>query len=97
MSRGGRPHHRTTRRRTPQGTALRPATETNEDEDMPKNKTHKGAAKRIRVTGTGKLVREHTNNQHKFEHKSSSRKRRISGSEVLSPADTSRMKKLLGL
>jgi large subunit ribosomal protein L35 len=64
---------------------------------MPKNKTHKGAAKRIRVTGTGKLVREHTNNQHKFEHKSSSRKRRISGSEVLSPADTSRMKKLLGL
>jgi large subunit ribosomal protein L35 len=43
------------------------------------------------------LVREHTNNQHKFEHKSSSRKRRLKGVEVLSPADTSRMKKLLGL
>ena len=64
---------------------------------MPKNKTHKGAAKRIRVTGTGKLVAEHTNNQHKFEVKSSSRKRRVSGTEVLSPADTSRMKKLLGI
>ena len=64
---------------------------------MPKNKTHKGAAKRIRVTGTGKLVAEHTNNQHKFEHKSSSRKRRISGTGVLSKADTPRMKKLLGL
>ena len=64
---------------------------------MPKMKTHKGTAKRVRVTGTGKLVREHTNNQHKFEHKSSSRKRRISGIGVLSPSDTSRMKKLLGL
>ena len=64
---------------------------------MPKNKTHKGAAKRIRVTGTGKLVREHTNNQHKFEVKSSGRKRRVSGIGVLSPADTKAMKKLLGL
>ena len=64
---------------------------------MPKQKTHKGTAKRVRVTGTGKLVHEHTNNQHKFEHKSSSRKRRVSGTDVLSPADTSRMKKLLGL
>jgi large subunit ribosomal protein L35 len=64
---------------------------------MPKNKTHKGAAKRIRVTGTGKLVHEHTNNQHKFEYKSSSRKRRLDGTEALSPADTRRMKKLLGL
>jgi len=64
---------------------------------MPKYKTHQGAAKRIRVTGSGKLVREHTNNQHKFEVKSSSRKRRVKGIEVLSPADTSRMKKLLGI
>ena len=64
---------------------------------MPKQKTHKGTAKRVRVTGSGKLVREHTNNQHKFEHKSSSRKRRIKGIGELSPADAPRMKKLLGL
>ena len=64
---------------------------------MPKQKTHKGAAKRIRVTGTGKLVAEHTNNQHKFEHKSSSRKRRVSGIGELSPADAPRLNKLLGL
>ena len=64
---------------------------------MPKQKTHKGAAKRVRVTGSGKLVREHTNNQHKFEHKSSSRKRRVSGIGELSPADTKNMKKLLGI
>ena len=71
--------------------------QTNEDEDMPKNKTHKGTAKRVRVTGTGKLVREHTNNQHKFEVKSSSRKRRVKGIGVLSPADTKGIKKLLGI
>ena len=64
---------------------------------MPEYKTHKGTAKRIRVTGSGKLVAEHQNNQHKFEAKSSSRKRRISGTGVLSKADTPRMKKLLGL
>jgi large subunit ribosomal protein L35 len=64
---------------------------------MPKNKTHKGAAKRFRTTGTGKLVAEHQNNQHKFEHKSGSHKRRISGTGVISAADTPRMKKLLGL
>jgi large subunit ribosomal protein L35 len=64
---------------------------------MPKNKTHSGAKKRIRVTGSGKLVAEHQNNQHKFEYKSGSRKRRISGTGELSKADTGRMKKLLGL
>ena len=64
---------------------------------MPKNKTHKGAAKRIRVTGSGKLVAEHTNNQHKFEHKSSRRKRRLDQDQVISPADTKSLKKLLGL
>ena len=64
---------------------------------MPKQKTHKGTAKRVRVTGTGKLMREQANNQHKFEVKSSARKRRVSGTGVLSPADAPRMKKLLGL
>ena len=64
---------------------------------MPKQKTHKGTAKRIRTTGSGKLVAEHQNNQHKFEHKSSSRKRRVSGIGELSPADTKNMTKLLGI
>ena len=63
---------------------------------MPKQKTHKGTAKRVRVTGGGKLMREQANNQHKFEHKSSSRKRRVEGAGVLSPADAPRMRKLLG-
>jgi large subunit ribosomal protein L35 len=68
-----------------------------DDEDMPKQKTHKGTAKRVRITGTGKLMREQANNQHKFEHKSGTRKRRLDRDQVLSPADTKNLKKLLGL
>ena len=68
-----------------------------DDEDMPKQKTHKGTAKRVRITGTGKLMREQANNQHKFEHKSGTRKRRLDRDQVLSPADTKSLKKLLGI
>ena len=64
---------------------------------MPKNKTHKGTAKRIRVTGTGKLMHEQANNQHKFAHKSSTRKRRLDQDQLVSKADTKGLKKLLGL
>ena len=64
---------------------------------MPKQKTHKGTAKRVRVTGTGKLMREQANNQHKFEYKSSTRKRRLDQAQVVSPADTKKLKKLLGI
>jgi large subunit ribosomal protein L35 len=51
----------------------------------------------VRVTGSGKLMREQANNQHKFEHKSSRRKRRLDQDQVISPADTKNLKKLLGL
>ncbi|SHG77884.1 large subunit ribosomal protein L35 [Jatrophihabitans endophyticus] len=64
---------------------------------MPKNKTHSGIKKRVRVTGRGKLRTERANMQHKFEHKSSRHKRRLSGtSEVASP-DVPRIKKMLGI
>jgi ribosomal protein L35 len=42
---------------------------------MPKNKTHSGTAKRVRVTGSGKLRRQSTNRRHQLEHKSSTRTR----------------------
>ena len=64
---------------------------------MPKMKTHSGAKKRIKVTGSGKLQREQANNQHLFEHKSSRRKRKLNVDKILSPADTRKAKKLLGL
>lgn len=63
---------------------------------MPKNKTHSGAKKRIRVTGSGKLMRERTNKRHLLESKSSRRTRRLSVDVELSPADTKNAKKLLG-
>ena len=63
---------------------------------MPKNKTHSGTKKRVRVTGSGKLMRERANRRHNFEGKSSRRTRRLAGDVELSPSDTSRAKKLLG-
>ena len=45
---------------------------------MPKNKTHSGAKKRFRVTGSGKLMREQANKRHLLEVKSSRRKRKLS-------------------
>ena len=44
---------------------------------MPKQKTHKGTAKRFKKTGSGKLTREMANKRHLLEHKSSRRTRRL--------------------
>ena len=64
---------------------------------MPKNKTHSGMKKRVKVTGSGKLLTERAGKRHLLERKSSKLTRRLSGTEQLSPADTPRAKKLLGL
>ncbi|NGY65391.1 50S ribosomal protein L35 [Lentzea sp. NEAU-D13] len=64
---------------------------------MPKNKTHKGTSKRVKVTGSGKIVREKTGKRHRLEVKSSRETRRMAGTVVVSPADAPRLKKLLGL
>jgi large subunit ribosomal protein L35 len=63
---------------------------------MPKNKTHRGTAKRVRVTGSGRLRRQHTNNHHKFVSKSNSRIRRLDGTTDVAPADVKRVRRLLG-
>jgi large subunit ribosomal protein L35 len=63
---------------------------------MPKMKTHSGASKRFRLTGTGKVMRRRANRAHYFEHKPSKRTRRLAGEVVLSPADVKKTKKLLG-
>ncbi|MEI2764738.1 MAG: 50S ribosomal protein L35 [Dermatophilaceae bacterium] len=63
---------------------------------MPKNKTHSGAKKRFRVTGTGKLMREQAGGRHRLEVKSSKEMRSIAGDIEVSPADTRTVKKLLG-
>ncbi len=63
---------------------------------MPKNKTHSGAKKRFKVTGSGKLMKEQANKRHLLEGKSSRRTRRLSVDQVLSPADAKKANKLLG-
>ena len=62
---------------------------------MPKTKTHSGASKRFRRTGTGKIVRQKANRRHLLEHKSSRRMRRLEGRTAVSANDTKRVKKLL--
>jgi len=63
---------------------------------MPKMKSHSGAGKRFKVTGKGKLTHERANRRHNFEHKPSTRTRRLAGVQVLAAADLKRVKKLLG-
>lgn len=63
---------------------------------MPKNKTHSGAKKRFRVTGSGKLMRERAGRRHLLEHKSSRRTRRLSKDVQVSRADDKGARALLG-
>ena len=63
---------------------------------MPKNKTHSGIKKRVKVTGSGKLRAQHAGMRHNLEHKSSKLTRRLSGSRAIADVDVPRVKKLLG-
>jgi large subunit ribosomal protein L35 len=62
---------------------------------MPKLKTHRGAAKRFKATGTGKLKRTSAYRRHKLGKKSAKRKRNLRQPSVLSAGDQERMRKLL--
>jgi large subunit ribosomal protein L35 len=64
---------------------------------MPKMKTDRGAAKRIKVTGTGRLRRRKAFRGHNFEKKSSVRMRRLSRETDLAKGDQKTTRKLLGL
>ena len=63
---------------------------------MPKMKTHSGAKKRFRVTGSGKIMRRQAGKMHLNEHKPSKRTRRLDGDVALSPADLKAVRRLLG-
>ena len=62
---------------------------------MPKMKTHRGAAKRFKRTGTGKLSRHHAFASHLMSSKSPKRKRNLRKSTTLSSADMKRVDRLL--
>lgn len=64
---------------------------------MPKMKTHSGAKKRFKVTGSGKLVHRQAGKRHLNEHKSSRRTRRLNVDATLATVgDVKKVKKLLG-
>jgi large subunit ribosomal protein L35 len=62
---------------------------------MPKIKTNKGAAKRFRKTGTGKIVRNKAYTSHILTTKSTKRKRNLRKSTIMAPGDARRMKVML--
>jgi large subunit ribosomal protein L35 len=74
---------------------LEPRSRAPEGDDMPKMKTHRGAAKRFKKTGTGKLVRSRSNKQHILTKKSAKRKRRLRKDALISAVDAKRVKQML--
>jgi large subunit ribosomal protein L35 len=63
---------------------------------MPKMKSHSGTGKRVRITGSGKLVRQKSGKRHHLESKPSKVTRRLSGLTEVSPVDRKRVRRLLG-
>jgi large subunit ribosomal protein L35 len=64
---------------------------------MPKMKTHRGAAKRFKLTGTGKLKRRKAYMNHMLEKKPSKRTRRLKRDAEVTGGDRARIERLLGL
>jgi large subunit ribosomal protein L35 len=62
---------------------------------MPKMKSHSGAAKRFKKTGTGKIVRNRANKQHIHTKKNAKRKRQLRNDAIITPADEKRVKQML--
>jgi large subunit ribosomal protein L35 len=64
---------------------------------MPKMKTHKGAAKRFKVTGSGKIMRRSGNLNHILEKKSPTRKRRLTGESEVTGGQRDKARRMLGI
>ena len=62
---------------------------------MPKMKTHRGAAKRFKKTGSGKIKRSHAFTSHLFVSKSPKRKRQLRHAATVAPSDAKRIKQLI--
>lgn len=63
---------------------------------MPKMKSHRGAAKRFKLSPTGKVRRRRAFGNHLMGKKSSSRKRRLQAPDVVDGADERNVRRLLG-
>jgi len=62
---------------------------------MPKMKTKRAAAKRLKITGTGRLKRNRGWKRHKLEGKPPKRKRRLRKAVLVSKADEPRLRRLV--
>jgi large subunit ribosomal protein L35 len=62
---------------------------------MPKQKTHSGAKKRFKVTGTGKIMQKSARRQHLMRKKTTKQKRHMSIDGVLAPGEQTRVAELL--
>ncbi|HHY06155.1 MAG TPA: 50S ribosomal protein L35 [Clostridia bacterium] len=62
---------------------------------MPKMKTHRGAAKRFKVTATGKIKRYHAFKSHILTKKTTKRKRNLRKAVVMSKPDAKRISKII--
>jgi large subunit ribosomal protein L35 len=62
---------------------------------MPKLKTHKGAAKRFRLTATGKIKRGHSHARHILTKKTTKRKRQLDIDSLVSEGDQKRVEAML--
>ena len=62
---------------------------------MPKMKTHRGAAKRLKKTGSGKIKRMRAFKSHILTKKTRKRKRRLRQADLVAKADEKRMNAIL--
>ena len=62
---------------------------------MPKMKSHRGAAKRFKKTGTGKIVRSRSNKQHILTKKTAKRKRKLRKAALVENVDRKRLEQML--
>ena len=62
---------------------------------MPKMKSHRGAAKRFRATGTGKIKRKRANHSHILTKKDTKRKRRLRTTVMVAKGDEKSIRRLL--
>lgn len=65
------------------------------ENEMPKMKTHRGAAKRFKKTASGKLVRRRTNKQHILSKKTTKRKRKLRLKGLVAEADAPRIRQMI--
>jgi large subunit ribosomal protein L35 len=78
-----------------QSTKYKEQSTKNERFIMPKLKTHKGAAKRVRLTASGKIKRGHSHARHILTKKTNKRKRHLDIDVLVSKADHDRVMSML--